>query len=179
MIAGPVRVTAVAVSRRAVPGLVAVSVAALISIAAWCGRALFADMGTGLFLAGVIVPLVPVVGVAVAQRLRPGGGDDAIWEIDVRNASGRVRRVSLRTDAERGSLLTGDSVRVIPARRASLIREASDTRRPLRAVEVLGASGGSVVHRIDATSALSPVQRAGLVLAVLLLAATVVSFVTA
>ncbi|WP_157751689.1 hypothetical protein [Actinoplanes derwentensis] len=85
----------------------------------------------------------------------------------------------MRTDADRDSLRAGDLVRVIPARHAGLLRKNSGRLVPLRAVEVLAEPDGAVVRRIDATTALPPVQIAGLALAVVLLVATVVSFLTA
>ncbi|GAA1624205.1 hypothetical protein [Actinoplanes couchii] len=179
VIARPIGVTAAAVSGRSSPGLLAVSVAALISVAAWVGRALFADMSTGLFLAGIVVPVVLVVGVAVAQRLRPAAGDDAVWELTVRTDDGRRLHASMRTDADREFLFPGDLIRMTPARHANLLRKTPDRLIPLRSVELLTGSGGQVSQRIKATSALPPVQLAGLVLAVALLVATVITFLTA
>ncbi|WP_430789008.1 hypothetical protein [Actinoplanes sp. G11-F43] len=179
VLTGPARVTAAAVSGRSAPGLLAVSVAALISIAAWSGRALFADMGTTMFLTGVIVPLVLVAGVAIAQRLQPAPGDDAVWEFTVRTDKGSVHHHSLRTGARRDALRPGDLLRVSPARHATLFRRTADRRSPARAVEILATPAGPVIDRLNATSALPTPQRAGLALAVLLLAATVISFLTA
>ncbi|HWS35946.1 MAG TPA: hypothetical protein VN408_24815 [Actinoplanes sp.] len=179
MVGGPVLITATAVSGRAAPGLLAVSVAALISIAAWSGRALFSDMSTALFLTGVIVPLVLVAGVAIMQRLRPATGDHVLWELTVRAGRGRPLHASLRTDAANDPPRSGAPVRVIPAWHAGLLRTTPDRIIPLRTVEILAEPDGPTAHRFDAASALPPIQRAGLALAVLLLAATVVSFFTA
>jgi hypothetical protein len=172
VVAGPVRVTAATVPSGSAPGLVAVAAAALICVAAWTGRALTGEVGAGLLTAGIVLPLALVAGVAVAHRRFPAsGGADAVWEFTVRVAGGVRVPVSLRTGAPRGSLGPRDPVRLVPAR--------SGRRGAVRAVEVLATPDGPVLRRIVASPALSPVQRAGLLLAALLLVVTVVILLTA
>ncbi|WP_433795160.1 hypothetical protein [Actinoplanes sp. CA-252034] len=171
VVAGQVRVTAATVPSGSAPGLVAVSAAALICVAAWTGRALTGDVGAGLLTAGIVIPLLLVAAVAVAHRRRPAGVADAVWEFTVRIADGSKAPVLLRTDAPRGSLGPRDPVRLIPAR--------SGRRGAVQAVEVLAAPDGPVLRRITASPTLSPVQLAGLVLAAILLAATAAILLTA
>jgi hypothetical protein len=172
VVAGQVRITAATVPSGSAPGLVAVSAAALICIAAWTGRALTGAVGAGALTAAIVVPLVLVAVVAVAHRRFPAtGGADAVWEFTVRTAEGAPVPVSLRTGAPRDSLRPRDPVRLVPAR--------SGRRGAVRVVEVLATPEGPVLHRIVADPTLSPVQRSGLLLAVLLLLATAATLLTA
>jgi hypothetical protein len=172
VVAGPVRVTAAAVSSHSVPGLVAVSIAALISIAAWAGRALSGGMSTALLLAGLIAPLLVVTAVVVAQRLLPVvTGWDSVWQFTVRTANGVLVQATLRTDVPPAALRSGDLVRVTPSS-SVLNRVAPGRHSQVRIVEVLAARNGPVTRRIAATAALPPAQLLGLGLAVALLAAT-------
>ncbi|MDI6097131.1 hypothetical protein QLQ12_00725 [Actinoplanes sp. NEAU-A12] len=174
MITGSVRITAAALPSRSVPGLLAVSAAALISIAAIVGRSLSGGVGTGLLLVGLLVPLLVVAAVVAAQRWVPAGaGSNAVWEFTVRAASGSTVHVVLRTDAPRDSLRSGDLVRLTPSRSGSLARAATGRGGSVRAVEVLAALDGPVIRRVTATAALPPAQILGLALAVALLAETI------
>ncbi|MEU4164505.1 hypothetical protein [Actinoplanes sp. NPDC026670] len=181
VVAGPVRVTAATVPTGSVPGLVAVSAAALICVAAWAGRALTGEIGSGLLAAGVITPLLVVAAVVVAHRRYPApSGADTVWEFTVRAGDGTRIPVLLRTGAPRGSLRPRDQVRLVPARPGRRgVPARSGRGRAVQAVEVLAGPDGPVLRRIAASPALSPVQRAGLFLAVLLLAATVATLLTA
>jgi hypothetical protein len=73
VVAGQVRVTAATVPSGSAPGLVAVSAAALICVAARIGRALTGAAGAGLLTAGILTPLPLVAVVAVAHRRFPVG----------------------------------------------------------------------------------------------------------
>lgn len=172
VVAGPVRITAATVPSGSAPGLVAVSAAALICVAAWIGRALTGEVGAGLLVAGVVGPPALVAVVAVAHRRFPAaGGADTVWEFTVRAVGGARVPVVLRTAAPRGSLKSRDPVRLVPAR--------SGRRGAVRAVEVLATPDGPVLRRIVASPALPPVQWAGLLLAAVLLVVTVVTLLTA
>jgi hypothetical protein len=172
VVAGQVRITAATVPSGSAPGLVAVSAAALICIAAWIGRALTGEVGAGLLVAGIVIPPALVTAIAVAHRRFPAtGGADTVWEFTVRADGGARIPVSLRTAAPRGSLGPRDPVRLVPAR--------SGRRGAVQAVEVLATPDGPVLRRIVASPALPPVQRAGLLLAALLVVATIVTLLTA
>ncbi|MEU8656986.1 hypothetical protein [Actinoplanes philippinensis] len=109
---------------------------------------------------------------AFAHHRHPAARDTAtVWEFTVRLTGGERLPVTLRTDAPRGALRPRDHVRLIPARH---------TRRgAVKAVEILATPTGPILHRITASPTLPPVQRAGLLLAALLLAATAATLLTA
>ncbi|WP_328475416.1 hypothetical protein OHA21_19085 [Actinoplanes sp. NBC_00393] len=159
VITGPIKINRPTYSRKSVPGLLAVSAAALISIAALAGRALIGGMSAVAFLVGLLLPLLCVAAVAAGHRYtRSTGGHDAVWSFGIRTADGATVPVSLRTDAPRDALRTGDLVRLDKGRRGSV-----------RAVEVLHTLNGAPVRRVQAHAALSPIQWAGFALAAALL----------
>ncbi|WP_203679754.1 hypothetical protein [Actinoplanes siamensis] len=158
LVAGPVVITRATVSGQAPPGLLAVAVAALITLAAAGGRALRGGAGFGVVLLGVALPLLVVTGVAVEQFRASTG---KVRQFTVRTRDGRSTPFTLRDDEPRDALRANDVVRVTPGRGGTA-----------RTVAILAGMDGPVVRRLAGHPALPRSVRLGFAGAALLLAVT-------
>jgi hypothetical protein len=157
VIDGPVRSSAVPATAHTMPGLVAVTIAAVIALAAVAGRALAGDLPRPLLIVGLVVP--PLLIVAAALATRAGGGAGAIRRFRLRPATGPATDHTLHTTRAGEALNPGDLVRLVPGRRGP------------RAVEVVASLDGPMIRRLEAAPAVPPAQWAGLIVAAGLLIA--------
>ncbi len=166
LIAGPVRMTKPTLSEKSSPGLVAVAIAAGLTLVATGGRALTGGVGLGLLLAGIVLPLVLVAAVAVIRHRAarsPASSGGSVRHFTVRTTAGLSVPGIVRDGQPADALRTHDLVRLVKGRRGRI-----------RAVEVLAGLNGPVVRRLVDRPALGAAEWAGFASAAVLLAVAAV-----
>jgi hypothetical protein len=163
LIAGPVHAGLEPMVARSAPGLAAVAVAAIVTIAGAAGRMLTDGPDPALLALGLAMPLSFLAAIGLAEWWTRRAGTGTILRFTVRATTATSTSYTLRGQLPAGGLQTGDLVRVVPGRRGTV-----------RAVDVLATLNGPVLRRLAGRPILPPVQIAGFALAAVLLATTVI-----
>jgi hypothetical protein len=162
LVAGPVQVGLEPAAARSAPGLAAVAVTAVVTIAGAAGRMLLDGPSLVLLTLGLAMPVLFLAAVGIAEWWTRRSGAGTVLRFTLRATTATSTSYTLRGNLPAGGLQTGDLVRVLPGRRGSV-----------RAVEVLATLNGPVLRRLAGRPALPPVQMIGFALAAVLLATTV------
>ncbi|MCU7722663.1 hypothetical protein ODJ79_02950 [Actinoplanes sp. KI2] len=158
LIAGPVRSAREPLPGRAEPGLVAVAVTAVLTLAGTIGHLLSDRAHPVVLLAGVAMPLAFLAAAVLLDRWDRRAAA-TVHHFTLRANDATTRPYRLHGSLPAGALTSGDLVRLTPGR-----------GNAVRAIEVLAALDGPVVRRLTGRPAVPPAQLVSLLLATALLA---------